>query len=220
MNKYLIIDFDSTIVKVETLDELAKIALEGNEKRDEIVREIVKTTNLGMEGKITFSESLERRIKLISTHKDTVDEVSKYFLNQITDSVLENLDFFRENSDHIYIISGGFCELIAPVAEMMGIKRENILANNFAFDEKGFLCGVDTENLMAKDKGKINQIRSLNLDKKVFMIGDGWTDCETKECEEVEKFIAFTENIHRDNVVENADAVAESFDEVIEIISK
>ena len=59
---YLIIDYDSTFIKLESLDELSKNSKNFNKK---IHKEIIKITELGMEGKISFSESLEKRLKLI-----------------------------------------------------------------------------------------------------------------------------------------------------------
>ena len=38
---YIIIDFDSTFTKVEGLDELAAIALNGHPERDQIVKKII-----------------------------------------------------------------------------------------------------------------------------------------------------------------------------------
>ena len=55
MNPNLIIDFDSTFVTVEALDELAKICLKENSQKEKILKKIQKTTKLGMEGKIDFS---------------------------------------------------------------------------------------------------------------------------------------------------------------------
>ncbi|MDH4329968.1 MAG: HAD-IB family phosphatase [Candidatus Moranbacteria bacterium] len=215
MEKYLILDFDSTISKVEGLDELAKKALEGDAEKDRKVKEIIELTNLGMEGAISFSESLERRIQLVSADKRIISEAAQHILDNISDSVIRNADFFRENAGKIYIISGGFVDLIVPTAEKLGIARENILANEFVFDENDCVCGVNKDNFMSQEGGKIKQINELELDQKAVMVGDGWTDCQTKECASVEKFIAFTENVRRDKVVRHADAVANDFEEVI-----
>ena len=59
--KNYIIDFDSTFIKVESLDELLEISEPGNKLK---IDEVKKITNEGMEGKISFSESLSRRINL------------------------------------------------------------------------------------------------------------------------------------------------------------
>ena len=37
----------------------------------------------------------------------------------------------------VYLISGGFIQLIEPVADAIGIPRENIFANVLQFDHKG-----------------------------------------------------------------------------------
>ena len=42
-----VFDFDSTLTRVEALDVLAEMTLQGNPKRDEIVKEIQRITNFG-----------------------------------------------------------------------------------------------------------------------------------------------------------------------------
>ena len=54
---YLIIDFDSTFVKLETLEEIAKESLKGNSEKLAIQKKIAAITNQGMEGKISLSDS-------------------------------------------------------------------------------------------------------------------------------------------------------------------
>ncbi|KKP67063.1 MAG: phosphoserine phosphatase / D-3-phosphoglycerate dehydrogenase [Candidatus Moranbacteria bacterium GW2011_GWE2_35_164] len=217
--KKLIIDFDSTLVKVEALDELAERALVEHRDRDALVTEIKKITELGMNGEISFPESLSRRIKLIQTTREVVAEVADCIKEKISYSVLNNLDFFKENKDNIFIISGGFKDLIFPTAEILGIHPANILANDFIFDNEGNLIGVDNDNLMAQENGKVNQLKILNLEGELIMVGDGWTDYQTKEFGVVDKFIAYTENVSRETVVKKADVVAKDFKEVIEFVT-
>ncbi|MGO1597719.1 MAG: HAD-IB family phosphatase, partial [Sphingobacterium sp.] len=64
MKNYYIIDFDSTFTQVEALDELARISLEKHPDREKIYTEIERLTNLAMEGKISFRESLSGRVRL------------------------------------------------------------------------------------------------------------------------------------------------------------
>ena len=58
----IVIDFDSTFTKVEGLDELARIALQGNPKQAEIVGKIKDITDQGMVGAYSFSDSLRDRV--------------------------------------------------------------------------------------------------------------------------------------------------------------
>jgi D-3-phosphoglycerate dehydrogenase len=52
------------------------------------------------------------------------------------------------------------------------------------------------------------------------MIGDGATDLEVRERGLADRFVAFTENRHRDPVVAKADFVAKSMDELIALLEK
>ena len=64
-----IFDFDSTLTRVEALDVLAEITLQNNPKKKEIIQEIIDITNLGIDGEISFTESLERRIQLLNANE-------------------------------------------------------------------------------------------------------------------------------------------------------
>ena len=57
-----IFDFDSTLTKVEALDILAEITLANNPRKDAVIQEIIDITNLGIDGEISFTTSLEKRI--------------------------------------------------------------------------------------------------------------------------------------------------------------
>ena len=60
---YYIIDFDSTFTQVEALDEMAKISLKNHPQKEEILKQIEDYTNLAMEGKLSFTESLASHIQ-------------------------------------------------------------------------------------------------------------------------------------------------------------
>ena len=64
-----VFDFDSTLTQVEALDVLAEISLENNPEKDNIIKQIQEITDLGIDGDISFTKSLERRIKLLKAHK-------------------------------------------------------------------------------------------------------------------------------------------------------
>ena len=68
-----VFDFDSTLTRVEALDVLAELTLQGKSNKDEIIAEIQKITNLGIDGDISFTESLESRIKLLLAHKNDLE---------------------------------------------------------------------------------------------------------------------------------------------------
>lgn len=210
-----LIDFDSTFINTEGLDVLAEASLASNPKKKLIVSAIKKLTQEGMEGRISFEESLKKRIVLLQTNKQIVKRVSTELKKQISTSILRNKNFFLSNKDSLYIISGGFKELILPVVTQFGIPSDHVYANTFLYDKKGNVIGIDESNPLSKNQGKVTVVQSLKLHNDLYIIGDGYTDFELKKLGLAKKFIAFTENVIRDNVVKHADVVAHSFDEFL-----
>ncbi len=219
-NDYLIIDFDSTFIKLETLEEISKEALRNNSKKDQIQRKIEEITKQGMKGKISFAESLKSRLKLFSANKEDILRVNKKIKKNITKSFLENKNFFKKYKRQIFIISGGFKDCILAVSDDFEIPRENVLANDFKFNKEGRIIGIDENNLASKTQGKVRQVENLNLKGRIFVIGDGWTDFEIKREHQADYFLAFTENVRRKSVIELADKEAKGFGEVRDFLDK
>jgi D-3-phosphoglycerate dehydrogenase len=176
INRYFVIDFDSTFTKVEAFDVLADISLKDFPDREERKQQIVDITNQGMNGTISLRESLERRLALLAPTKRHLEPLISLLRGKISESFKRNRDFFKQHADNIYIISNGFREFIEPIVTEFGIKSENILANEFRFDAEGHVVGFDTDNPLSENNGKVEQLRRLNLPGDVYVIGDGYTD--------------------------------------------
>jgi D-3-phosphoglycerate dehydrogenase len=213
----IVIDFDSTFTKVEGLDELARIALQGNPKQAEIVGKIHEITEKGMAGSISFADSLRDRVALLSANKSHVEELVAFLKGKISDSFNRNKDFIQDYADQIYIVSSGFKDFIVPVVNELGISAENVFANTFIYDGQGNITGYDQDNLLSKDKGKVSLLQSLSLEGEIFVIGDGYTDYELREAGLANKFFAFTENVSRKSVTDKADFIVPSLDEFLYI---
>jgi len=215
LNKYFVIDFDSTFTKAEAFDVLADISLKDHPDFEKIRAEIVNITNQGMDGSISFRESLEKRIKLLAPNRRHLDQLVVVLRGMVSESFKRNREFFQTYADNIYIISNGFHAFIDPVVTEFGIKPENILANRFVFDEQGNVTGFDKENPLSQNNGKVEQLKRLNLPGDVYVIGDGYTDYEIKHAGLANKFFAFTENVEREKVLNKADHIAPSLDEFL-----
>ncbi|RXK50814.1 phosphoglycerate dehydrogenase [Aquirufa rosea] len=212
---HIVIDFDSTFTKVEGLDELANIALQGNPKQQEIVAKIREITEKGMTGSYSFADSLRDRVALLSANRGHVEQLIQFLKGKISDSFKRNREFFQEYAEQILIVSSGFKDFIVPVVQELGIPAENVFANTFNYDAEGNITGYDHDNLLSKDRGKVSLLQSLNLEGEVYVIGDGYTDYELREAGLANKFFAFTENVSRKVVVEKADHVVPSLDEFL-----
>lgn len=214
--KYFIIDFDSTFVKVEALDELCRIALVGKDNAESILEQVRYTTAMGMDGNLSFPSSLAKRLALFSATRTHVNELIDFLQKQISNSVIRNVDCFRDHADDIYIISGGFRDYIVPIVAMYGIAEDHVLANTFQYDNEQNIIGFDKDNYLAKERGKVRQLEALKLNGDVIVIGDGMTDYHIREDGFASQFLVFTENVRRESVVERSDREICNFDGVFD----
>lgn len=211
----IIIDFDSTFIQLEGLDTLAEIALTNSPNAKEIVQEIKEITNQGMEGKIPFSESLQKRLKLLNANREHLPQLIEKLKQNVTESFQRNREFLKNYASNIYILSNGFKDFIVPVVVEFGIAEKQVFANTFTFDEDGNITGVDTNSPLSQDNGKITQVKALGLNGNTVVIGDGLTDYQIREAGLARKFYAFIENVERPSVVEKADHVTPNLDEFL-----
>jgi len=210
-----VFDFDSTLTRVEALDVLAELTLKDRSDKDAIIKEIQEITNLGIDGDISFTESLERRIKLLNANKSDLIPLVAELRTKISKSIAANKEFFEEYAADIYVISCGFKEFIDPIVAEYNIPSNRVYANTFKFDVAGKIIGFDKTNVLAMHNGKIDCLKNMNLDGEVQVIGDGYSDYVMREAGIADKFFAYTENVHREKAAKNADYITPNLDEFL-----
>ena len=209
-----VFDFDSTLTQVEALDVLAEISLKNNPKQAEIIQQIKRITDLGIDGTISFTDGLEQRLALLKAKEEHLPLLIKRLKKEISKSIVRNKKFFNENEKNIYVISAGFKEFIIPIVKDYHIPAERVFANTFEF-EKGNIVGFDKKNPLSQHNGKIECLKNMNLKGTVFMIGDGYSDYVTRKAGIATKFFAYTENVSRKNILDVADHITPSFEEFL-----
>jgi D-3-phosphoglycerate dehydrogenase len=211
----LIFDFDSTLVRIETLEALADIALEGHADAAAIRARVAALTDRAMAGEVDFGEALRARLAMLPLTRAHIQALTDRILDEGTPSVRRNLRFFNENAARIIILSGGFREIIAPIAERLGVTPDRVICNDLVYDAEGVVTGVDDANPLSHENGKPTVIKALGLTGPVVMVGDGWNDAEVKLGGAADRFYAFTEIARREKVVAVADGEARSIDELL-----
>lgn len=209
-----IFDFDSTIVKIESLDTILALSIGKDENK---IKRLNELTKLGMEGKISFKESLSERLTLSTIDKNMINSAINTVFENITngiDVVINNI--LKNKNAKVFIVSGGFVEIIEPIAEKLNINNNNIFANKFIFDKNEVVGIEDTLLLQQSGKGKI--IQDLKNKKiingKTVMIGDGYTDLETYLDKVVDDYICFCGVISRDIVKQQSKHIANNIEEL------
>jgi D-3-phosphoglycerate dehydrogenase len=215
LKRNYIFDFDSTLTRVEALDVLAEITLANHPKREEIIKEIIEITNRGIDGEVSFTESLDRRIHLLHAKKSDLIDLIVALKKQVSVSIEKNKEFFEKHADDIYVISAGFKEFIIPIVAEYNIPEDRVYANTFEYDANDVIVGFDRENPLSVHNGKIKCLRDLNLEGEIQVIGDGYSDAVTREAGVAHKFFAYTENVTRNKTIENADHIAPNLDEFL-----
>ncbi|MBL6665136.1 MAG: HAD-IB family phosphatase [Rickettsiales bacterium] len=210
-----IFDFDSTLVSLETLDFLI-------EKSGVSAEEIKIITDKAMGGKMSFFESLSKRFEKINLNRKDISRLRLEIVDFITEGVREFLKTLEDSHD-FYIISGGFLEIIYPVADELGIARSNCFANDFVYEGEKII-GFNANNLLSQDGGKVKvakeKIIGPNNYKNIFMIGDGYTDFEVSKSIKEVIFCGFGGHVVREIVQKEAKNFFFDFIKILSFISE
>ena len=80
-----------------------------------------------MEGKISFQQSLYKRLRILELDQLHLNKSIKSVTKLISPSFKENIDWLKRYRDNILIFSGGFKDMIKPVAMKLGLKERKYL---------------------------------------------------------------------------------------------
>ena len=218
-NFSLILDFDSTIINTESIDCLSKIVLNKTDNDIQILKKINKITNEGMNGEISFENSLNKRLSLLKINKNHIKELSLEVSKNFDDTFIDNLVFFESIIDNVYIVSSGFKEVIEFAFKSISNKRWNIFANDLDY-RNNHLVTINKSNPLSKNLGKVKLIKSMNLSGDVIVVGDGYTDYEIRKHNQAHIFLCYIGNINRKKVSKYADVLCYNFNQVKEFIKK
>jgi HAD superfamily phosphoserine phosphatase-like hydrolase len=216
-------DFDSTVVKKETLDDAISTALAAHPERERIMRDVEDITRLGMEGKLDFKESVKRRIQVVPLSRRLLEDRGEAMLSEISDGMEELFALLRESGHDAHIVSGGFSEYISPVARLLGVPAHKQHTNRFIYDENGTVIGVDKTALLWTNQGKTPVLRAMREQYptgRFIMVGDGYNDYKAYESGAADTFIGYGANVVREPVKAKAPHFANSSEELLALLKK
>jgi phosphoserine phosphatase len=202
----VVLDVDSTLSDVEGIDWLA--ALRGNE----VKQWSADLTAEAMAGRIPIEAVYARRMGVVKPTRPEIERLAEVYLERIAAGAIETIAELRKHGIEVVMVSGGLREAILPLAKKLSIPEQSVHAVSVFFSADGEYAGFDHSSPFAQQMGKRSAVEKMNLPRPVLAVGDGITDAEMKEV--VEGFAAFTAFQHRAPVVELADYVIESFDQL------
>ena len=196
----VIFDCDSTLTKIEGIDELAR--MKGKEK------EVSELTAAAMEGKAKFRQTLKKRLEIVRPCKKDLTRLANLYIKNEVRGAKETIAKLRETGSEVYVVSGAYSEALLPFTKYLGLLKKNVFAINLRFLKNGNYLSPDWKNPLTRNKGKQHIIQKLAKQGKTVLIGDGATDLEAKNA--VNLFIGFGGVVKRQVVKENADVFIET----------
>lgn len=208
-------DVDSTFCQDESIDELAEFLGCGD-----VVREL---TAKAMGGNVLFQDALKARLDAMSPSSADVDRFLVEHPHLLSDGIQELLDVLRQRGVKVFLVSGGFRQIIEPLAEQLGIPKAHVFANNLLFDQPdGRYAGFDPEEFTSRSGGKKEAV--IHIKKRfgletIAMVGDGATDAEAKGDEGAKLFIGYGGTVFREGVAERADWYVMRIEEITDALN-
>ena len=189
-------DCDSTLSKIEGIDELAGQVGLGEE--------MSRLTDAAMNGEVPLEAVYEQRLSLIRPDRGSIDWLANLYIEQIVDGVQEVFETLAAQGKELHIISGGLRQAILPLAKYLGLSEPRVHAVDIFFNEDGSYRDYDRNSPLARSGGKAEICRRLLKSQgSLVMIGDGKTDMEAKQAGAV--VIGFGGVVDRQVVREQAD---------------
>ena len=221
-------DVDCTVTKQDALDDLAAFLGKG--------AEVEALTAAAMDGTLDLAQALQQRLEIM---EPTVEKLQAYIQSnpaqeRLVPGIAELIRELQARNIAIFFISGGFRELILPVADLLGVPRANIYANRFVYMADDAdpthtqlairVRGFDPKEPTSQQGGKpeaIRQIRARHPFQTIVMIGDGVTDLEAvQETGGADLFIGSGVVVSRPAVQQGADWFVTDYQELIQALAR
>ena len=217
LTRLVVFDVDSTLLEVETLDFALEMAA-GPGAGPDLARRLEAVTSAGMEGALDLSESLSRRLSLVTLTRADVDAAAAGIAARATPGIPSLLSDLRARGDHLRAVSGGFLPLVLPALSRLGFGPGHVRANAFRWEGEGaVVAGFEEGSPLARSGGKAAVVRELRAELEpdvTIVVGDGITDLEAWEAGAADRFIGFGGVARREAVAERAPEYAEDVEEL------
>jgi len=206
----VVLDVDSTLCGIEGIDWLA--ARRGPEAG---VR-IAELTDRAMSGELALDAVYGERLGAVRPTRDDLAALASAYEKALAPGAEAAIERMRAAGRRIVLVSGGIRNAILPVARRLGIDETDVHAVNVLVDDDGEYETYDAHSPMTTAEGKRTVVAALELPRRLVAVGDGATDLAIRPV--VDAFVAFTGYVRREPVVAGADAVVESFDQLVELV--
>jgi phosphoserine phosphatase len=190
----VVIDFDSTLVSCESLEEILRPHLSG---RPDLVREVRRITELGMAGEIPFAESLGRRLAVARPTRADVRRFATSAHRFLTPGMAPLLADLRRRRVAVSFVSGALREAMLPLARRLHVPLRRVHGVRARWSRDGRFLGLSDRDPFAVSKAAGVKRVARTWSRPRIGVGDGATDLELLRRRAVDRFVAFTQHARR-----------------------
>lgn len=208
-------DFDSTLVRCETLEVLVAPQLSGDDAKADAYRRI---TEAGMSGGRSFAESLEARLAVAAPTLQQLRAFSGELDGLWTSGMPELVRTLIGEGHEVWIVSGAPAEVIMDAGAALGVPASQTRGVGLNWEPDGRFRSVDPEDPFSRSK--VEGLKGLTdpWTRPRIMVGDGLTDRAVFDEGLVDRFIPFTGHVRREVVVRGGIPEASSATDIMHLI--
>lgn len=173
-----------------------------------------------MGGGVSFREALQQRLDIIKPSQDQLSEFIASHPPKLSPGIKDLVAKLQALDKRVFLVSGGFRDIIAPVAKILNITSDDVYANKMLFNEDGSYKSFDLSEPTSDSGGKpmvVKQVKARHSLTSVVMVGDGATDMEAHP--PADAFIGYGGNVIREKVKAGAPWFVTDFQELIDELS-
>jgi len=167
-------DCDSTLSRIEGIDELARRA--GAEA------EVAPLTAAAMAGSLPLDAVYARRLSSVRPDRAAIEWLGRRYVEEAVPGARETITALTHAGKSVHIVSGGLRPALEPLAQVLGIPQTQIHAVDVIFADGGTYSDFDRGSPLTQPDGKAVVCRALAAGRySVALVGDGASDLAARE---------------------------------------
>lgn len=190
----VVLDFDSTLIDRESLEEILRPRLAD---RPDLRAKLRAITDLGMAGRVSFGESLRRRLAILAPTRAAIRRFSATAHRHLTRGMADLVSDLRARRVGVSIVSGAPRDAILPLARRLRVPAHRVHGVRPRWSRDGRFLGLRPTDPFAKSKALGLARPSKTWSRPRIAVGDGATDLALLRRGVVDHFVAFTEHARR-----------------------
>jgi phosphoserine phosphatase len=167
-------DCDSTLTRIEGIDELARRA--GREA------EIASLTEAAMNGAVSLEAVYAKRLALVRPDEVALAWLAERYAEEMVSGAAETITTLRRRGKAVYVVTSGLLQAVAVFARTLGLLPAQVHAVEVYLDAAGAYQGFDSSSPLCYSDGKAVICRRLAaVHSSIAIVGDGVTDLTAHE---------------------------------------